>query len=321
MHGLAIRTRAAALAVAALAAATLRAGGPQTAAARTTDIDGVAATVGSDTILKSEVLAEMARAGATDALAYPVFVRRLAERALILKAAKAAKTTMQDWVVDDRVRSIAANAFGGDRNKLVEALARDGLSFEDWRNRIKNDLIVAAMKWNEVDKYAQASPAAMRREYDEHPERYRSESLMTLGVILLKPADAAKTEEISAALAEAKAKGSKEFDAAFAKMAKAYSADVRAKNGGVWNDVKPEEVFKPEICAVAAALRPGELSQWGDIDGWKFVVRKISESGDARKTFEQAYEDVERNVRDEESARLYREWIERLEADTPITIR
>ena len=288
---------------------------------RAADIDGVAATVGSDVISKSEVLAEMARAGATDALAYPVFVRRLAERALVLKAAKAAKTTMQDWVVDDRVRSIAANAFGGDRNKLVEALARDGLSFADWRNRIKDDMIVAAMKWNEVDKYVQASPAAMRREYDEHPERYRSESLMTLGVILLKPADAAKTEEISAALAEAKAKGSKEFDAVFAKMAKAYSADVRAKNGGVWNDVKPEEVFKPEICAVAAALRPGETSQWGDIAGWKFIVRKISETGDALKTFEQAYEDVERNVRDAEGARLYREWIERLEADTPITIR
>lgn len=291
------------------------------AAACAVEVDGVAATVGSEAILRSDVLAEMMRAGAKSDAEYPGFVRQLAERKLILKAAKAAKTTMQEWVVDDRVRSITENAFGGDRNKLVAALARDRLTFADWRGRIKDDLIVAAMKWNAVDKYVRASPAAMRREYDTHPERYRAETRVTLAVILLKPSDADKREEIAGALAQARKSGEGAVDAVFAEKAKAYSADGRAAEGGVWRDVKPEEVFKGEICAVAAALKPGEISDWGEIDGWSFIVRKISETGNAFKTFAQAYEDIEKNVRDEEGARLYKEWIERLEADTPIEIR
>lgn len=286
------------------------------------EVDGVAATVGPETILKSDVIGEMARAGAAGGEEeFRRFARTLAERKLILRAAKEAKTTMQDWVVDDRIRTITENAFGGDRNKLVSMLARDRLSYAEWRARIKEDLIISAMKWNVVDRNVRVSPAAMQREFAGHPERYRSEELQTLAVILLKPSDAGKAEEISRAIAAAKAKGEAACSAAFSDMAKRHSADSRAQEGGVWKDVRPEEVFKSEICQVAKALPVGGISPWTDLGGWKFLVRKISVKGGGRKTFAEAYEDVERNVRQAESERLYREWMERLEAETPVNVK
>ena len=86
------------------------------------EVDGVVATVGTESILKSDVIGEMRRAGADDSQ----FVEgrnRLIERKLILKAAREQKMTMQDWVVENRIREIIDSAFGGDMNKLKAVLA------------------------------------------------------------------------------------------------------------------------------------------------------------------------------------------------------
>ena len=307
MHGMKIA------AVAAACAAFCAAG-----AGEAVEIDGVAATVGSETILKSEVSAEMARSGLSGRDAFEKTARRLAERRLVLKAAEAAKVTMQDWVVDDRVRSVTMNSFGGDRNKLLAALAKDRLAYADWRKRIKEDLVISAMRWNEIEKSVRVSPADMRREYEEHPERYSSDRLATLAVILLRPADLGLRAEISKALEEAKTGGDAKYRETFAALARRHSADSRAKEGGVWKDVRPDVEFRPEICKAADALAVGETSQWGDLDGWAFIVRKDSEKASKRKSFAEAYEDVARNVREAETERRYGEWIKRLEKETPV---
>ena len=107
---------------------------------------------------------------------------------------------MQDWVVENRIHDIISRAFNGDRNKLMEALAKDKVSYPEWRQRIKDDMVVNAMRWQIVDKNIQASPAAMRDEYAAHPERYIAERRVTVSAILLKPGDAEKSDEIDEAL-------------------------------------------------------------------------------------------------------------------------
>ena len=274
------------------------------------EIDGLAATVGSATILKSEVYAEMRRAGIQDDSRYEEILARLVERSLMLKAAADAKMTLQEWVVDDRIRTIIDDAFGGDRNKLVESLAREKTTYADWRKRIKDDMIVGAMRWNTVDKNVIASPSALLAEYKAHPERYRSEPRMTVAVILLKPEDRAKRPEVNGAI---ESKG-------FAEAARTYSADSRAKDGGVWKDVKPEEVFNPAVCAEIARIDEGKISRWIDLDGWSFLVKKISGSASKPRTFAEAYDDIAAAVKEAEAKRLYNEWMERLKAGTYIHI-
>ena len=82
------------------------------------EVDGLAATVGGVSILRSDVIADMRRAGAAPS-EYESFRNRLIDRQLILKAAEAAKVTMQEWVVDNRVKEIVDRFFQGDRNKLI----------------------------------------------------------------------------------------------------------------------------------------------------------------------------------------------------------
>ena len=280
------------------------------ASAAVVEIDGVAAKVGTATILKSDVVAEMRRRGIQDEARYEEVRNRLIERELILKASAKSKLTMQDWVVEDRVRQIVDDVFGGDYNKLKESLVRERLTYGDWHRRIKEDLIVSAMRWNTVDKNVRATPAAMRAEYDAHPEKYRADARVTVSVILLKPEDRDKRPEVDGAIKER----------GFAEAARTYSADGHAKDGGVWKDIRPEDVFKPEICAEIAKTQQGSLTGWIDLDGWSFLLRKESESGDRVRTLEEAYDDVEASVRESEAKRLYEAWMERLKADTYIHV-
>ena len=276
------------------------------------EVDGIAATVGTKQILRSDVYAAMRRQGPAtiDESRYEAVRNDLIERALILKAAEDAKMQMQDWVVEDRVRTIIEDGFGGDRNRLVETLSREKIPYADWRRRIKEELIVGAMIWNTVTKHVRASPAEMRAEYAEHPERYRAEAKVTVSVILLKPADAAKREEVAEVIRTE----------SFAEAARRFSADTHAAEGGVWKEVDPAEVFKPQVSDEIAKMPKGAVSPWIEIDGWSFLLRKDDETAAAPRSFADAYDDIEAHVLAANRKKLTEAWVERMKADTYIRI-
>lgn len=273
------------------------------------EVDGIAAKVNASVILKSDVITEMRRAGLS-ADRYSEVLNEMIERKLILKAASESKMTMQEWVVENRIREIIANAFDGDRNKLMETLAQQKVSYPEWRKRMLDDMIVSAMRWQMIDKNIVASPAAMREEYANNPERYMAGGTTTISVILLKPEDAGKRDEVTELLKSEP----------FGDVAKRYSVDSRAAAGGVWKDIVPADVFRPEVCREIADMPVGTLSRWIDLDGWSFLLRKDDESSLRQMSFAEAYDDIERNVRDELAMEQYDRWIERLKAESFVRI-
>lgn len=261
------------------------------------EVDGVVATVNTHQILRSDVLSEMARLG-VHASEYSNILNELINRKLILKAAGDAKMTIQEWVIENRVREIINRSFSGDRNKLMETLSRNKIAYPEWYARIREDMIISAMRWNAVEKHATASPAAMMKMYSNNPERYAEGAKVSVSVITLTPAESSKREEISEAL---KTKDFSEF-------AKAYP------------DIVPEDVFSPVICEEIREMPKGTISHWIDIGGWSFLVKKDDEKPGKARTFVEAYDDVEMDVRAEESKRIYDAWIQRLRAEAYIKV-
>ncbi len=257
-------------------------------AAFAVEVDGIAATVGTETILKSDVAEELRRAGLGEDRFNDVR-NNLIERKLIVKAAADAKMTMQDWIVENRIREIVDSAFEGDRNKLIDMLTRQKLSYPEWRTRIKDDLVVSAMRWNTIDKNASASPAEMRAEFKAHPERYRKEARVSVLVQAMKPGEQKPTD----------------FNEATAKK---------------YESVDPKEVFHPAVEAALAKLKKGEMSDWIEMDGWNFRIRKTDETSALALSFAEAYDEIERNVRAANAEKLYKAWMERLKAETYIKI-
>ncbi len=263
------------------------------------DVDGVAARVGSDSILRSDVIEELRRGGPQNARSYSETLNWLIERKLILRAAAESKMTMQEWVVENRVREIVNRAFGGDRNKLIESLGQQKLSYPEWYAKVKEDLIVGAMRWNVVDKNTAASPAALRKEFEANRNRYVKGRKVTVVILSLPPTEAAKRGEIEKSLKEKKLE------------------DL----GGVrYADIDPRAQFESRLAQEVEAAEVGTVGKWIDIGGWSFLLRKDADAPGKVPTFEEAYEAVEAEVKEQEARRLYRAWLERLKAETYIKI-
>ena len=285
-----------------------------------TVMDGTAARVDAAVITIGDVMAEIRnnprwRAGVNladrkeFAEMYRRVVRHLVERKLILKAADEAKMDLQEWVVDSRVQEIVRDHFGGDVNRLNQTLAEAKTTFGDWRRTVREDMVVAAMRYRKIEQNVSASPGAMRAEYEANPGRYAVPPSVTLSVILLAPGkDAKPPAERAEDLLKQLAAG-----ADFAKLARENSADTRAAQGGLWENVNPKDYFLPEIVAHIDALKPGETSKRPLVFGrYAVIVRKISQKDGGRRSFAEAYADIEANVRNAERERLYNEWIDAL---------
>lgn len=268
-------------------------------AAFAVEVDGIVARVGSEAVLRSDVCNEMRRMGLQDDSRFTEIRNEMIDRKLILKAASGSGMTMQEWVIENRVREIINKAFDGDRNKLIEMLKQQRVSYPEWHQRLKEDLIVGAMRWNVVDKNVTASPRELRQEYEAHPERYRQDARMTVSVILLSPEQQSRRDEISAALA------SKSFE---------------ELGGKVYADIKPDDVFKPEIVKELSEMPKGTISRWIELDGWSFLLRKDKESVGKQMSFEDAYDQVEAAVKEANARKLYEAWIERLRSETYIKV-
>ena len=85
-------------------------------------------------------------------------------------------------------------------------------------------------------------------------------------------------------------------------------------------DVKPEDLFVPEICQAIAALPVGGSSDWVELGGKRFRFMKTAETVSGARTFAEAYDDIEANVRREKAKAAHAAWVERLRADNYIKI-
>ena len=283
-------------------------------------LDGLAAKVNDAVITVGDVVGEMRRMNSKADFreAYSNAVEEAINRRLILNAALEKKLEMQEWLVDNRIREIVKDNFDGDMNKLNAQLAQSKVPLTDWRNQIRDDMIVNAMRFQMVDKGADPTPAQMHSEYLMHRDRYCSEAKSSVSVILLRPAEDDKTPSVSTRSEEIF--GRLDAGEKFAELAKLFSADSHAKDGGLWKDVKPEEAFRPEIVETIDKLKVGQVSRLVNLDGWGFIVRKESETTDQQLSFEDAYDQIVRNLRKEIVKARHDAWIARMRDEAFIKI-
>ena len=291
-------------------------------------LDGVAAYVNDEMITIAEVMSEVRRSPWTDTAPelrerrlrelYKATLDALIDRKLILTAAKKSKMQLQSWAVENRVREIVANNFDGDQTKLHNLLADRKITLEEWKKNLEEDLTITAMRYQQVEKRVAPTPTDVRAEYEANKGRYQTENAVAVSMIVLDVPEKASDESV-----ESRAKKIDEALKAgtpFATLAKKYSKDAKAADGGSWGKVNPDDVFRKEIVEALAKLSPGQVSPVLMLDGYGYIVRK-EEQQDARTlTFEEAAPYVEKHLRMRQGEKLYQEWTERLRKEAYIKI-
>lgn len=235
---------------------------------------------------------------------FPVVRDLIVDRMLILEEYEASGANLPSTYFNARVEEILAEDYGGDEAKLKESLRRAHMTYDAWVKQVREDVIVQAMRQLQVGKKIQVTPRRVKTYFAEHMDDFATETGTRVRTILILPDQgAAAAEEVMAAL---KAGGD------FAELAKRYSADSQAAQGGDWGYVKPEEAFSPVIAEALKKLKVGEYSDILESAGYRFIVQKVDVQRGARPKLQDVWPQVESAVRAELGRERYREWIEGL---------
>lgn len=287
---------------------------------RSVPIDGVASFVNDRAITISDVLSAMQPVQArliqayegeelTKRLreAYEDALRTLIERDLILDAYKQQKTQLPEWAIDNRINEIIGDQFGGDRSALNDALQKDRLTYEEWRDDVRNHLIVQYMHSGQVDRNVAVSPSAVRAEYDRHPDRYREPVQVKLRMIVLKTGKGAMGKSEAAEAIRRRALAGEDFS----DLAREVSEGTKAQDGGDWGWMEPT-LLRREIADALESMVLGDVSEVIETDDDLYVV-KLDDHRPARVVpFNEVQTGIERELRRKESDARYQEWVGRL---------
>lgn len=291
--------------------------------AETSLYDGVAAYVNDKVITVDTVMQELhtnfdlsavprAEQPARVRELFPVMRDLLIDRILIVGDYEASGAELPQDAVNRRVQEIIAREFRGDRALLQQTLKENRMTYAMWEKQIRENLIVQAMRYLQVGKKINVSPAAVRRYYEKHSGDFALGSAARVRSILITPDKGrAFADELVRQL---------DAGASFAELAKAHSADEKAAEGGDWGFVDPATTFAPVIAQAIGALKVGERSPVIEQAGYCTILLKEDVRPGRVRPLEEVWGEVYDALNAELGAERYKAWVDGLRANAFVRV-
>jgi peptidyl-prolyl cis-trans isomerase SurA len=289
-------------------------------------VNGIAVIVGDSVITYKEILTRTAKDEAFLADVYgdrpAMFVQKrqelwdstveeLVQRRLILKEFNTAGYNLpESWIQDRISRDIKTY---GDRLTLTRTLQAEGITFETYRRRVRENIIIEAMWQQNVPGDPIVSPFKIEQYYAQNTEEFNVPHQVKLRMIVLpkRPGETPGStlrlgEEILSKLNEG---------AAFAEMAKLYSTGQHAAEGGDWGWID-RNVLRPELDERAFAMRAGQRSDVIETPEACYIMLVEENRAAHTKTLADVRDEIEAKLKAEETNRMRKRWIDRLKTKT-----
>jgi parvulin-like peptidyl-prolyl isomerase len=197
----------------------------------------------------------------------------------------------------------------------------DGLSWEDYRQKLREQIKRAKLVSRVARREVTVDDEGLKRFYIEHIERFKeSDQIRASHILIMIPQDA---DDL---LVEAlRHKGEKILEKLrrgkdFGELARLYSDDVSAKNGGDLGFFKRGELL-PEFERVTFNLQTGQISGLVRTKIGFHIIKITERKEGSVIPFEEVTEKVKNQYIEEESHRLYKVWLKKVKAESFIEVK
>ena len=286
--------------------------------------DGIAAQVGSDIVLVSEVM-EAAAPGAARARAagagpeelrelHAEVLEQMIERALIRQVVKRAEIGATDAEVDEAIAGIAREN-GITQEQIQKSVEAQGMPYAVYRERIRGEIEHSKVLNDVVAARVRVSDEELRTLYDEGLAKYPQggeELDLRLIVVTPKGDKPGAKEEACAKVAAARARvvAGEPFDAVAREV-----SESNPESGGAQGWVHESQLARWMRPAVQS-LQPGGLSELVESDFGCGVVLVEDRRAFVPLGFEEAKPRLHQRVAEQRMAEEYARFIEKLRAQT-----
>lgn len=296
------------------------------------ELTRVVAVVNNEPITSTELQQYMVRAKRQvakqgvqipeDELRQQVLEQMILEK-LQLQVAKRMGITVNDTAIDRAIEDIARRN-NMTLDALKQALAADGITFEQFREQIRREMTIARLRDREMEGRVMVSDAEVNHFLANNPDVMRRIEAEAGNVtqthvrhILVRTNQTTNDEAAKAKLLALRERIVNGVD--FAELAKANSDDGSAFKGGDLGWINPGDTV-PQFEEAMNRLAPGEISQPVKTPfGWHLIQvlerRPLTASEDYRRNY------ARQLLRRQKMEQAYNAWLQTIRAEAFVEIR
>jgi peptidyl-prolyl cis-trans isomerase SurA len=232
---------------------------------------------------------------------------QLIERQLILDEYKTAGYSFPETIIEDTIDDRIRQQYR-DRVTLMQSLREAGTTFESYRKRTREDIIIQAMRQKNLTTDILISPQKIVTYYEQNKTNYAVGEQAKLRMIVLnkQSSDTGSARQLADEIERKLKEG-----ASFREMAKIYSDGPQRANEGDWGWAE-RSVLRKELADEAFKLKKGERSGVIELNDscWLVLVEDKREAH--TRPLNEVRDDIERILRQRENERQRQKWIGRL---------
>jgi parvulin-like peptidyl-prolyl isomerase len=237
---------------------------------------------------------------------------KLLANELILHEFQTAGYNIPESFIDDAVQDQIKSRFG-DRATATKTLQARGITYEKFRQQVRERIIIQVMREKYISSGIIVSPHKVETYYLAHRDDFKVEDEVKLRMIVLdrsSDTNAPDTKELAKEILRKLDEG-----ASFAEMAKIYSQGSQRAQGGDWDWVE-RSVLRKELAEVAFSLKPGQRSGVIETPSAYYLMLVEDTKTAHCKPLIDVRDQIEHTLVLDEQKRLEKQWIDRLRKKT-----
>jgi parvulin-like peptidyl-prolyl isomerase len=243
----------------------------------------------------------------------------LIERQLVLSEFEKLGGTIKAQYVEDDINGIIRDSFGGNREKFLHELANNNMTIKKFREQREKMMVVSVLRQRQIKDLPPPTPAQVEAFYRKNAEKFRDKAYIKFSTITIPKypvGDANASPESQSKLAE-EIRTKIGNGADFAQMAKTYSQDSRADQGGDWG-LQDRDSLNAEIAEVAFALKPGAISKVVEVGANYMIIFCEAKQPGVQEPLEKVRTQIEKVISSEMGRDAVNRWLSGLAAKAVI---
>lgn len=248
-------------------------------------------------------------------------LNQLIEDKLVYQEAQKQKMDVDESMLDNEIEDLKKR-FPTDQ-ALEDALQQDGLNFKEMRDRMRRQSMIRQLQDREVRSRIVVSPLEVERYYQDHPEEFAGNESVRVRSMTTRKNEEAMQKGLKDEAAKSKIEQVKKNIAGgekFEEMAKRFSEDTQAKNGGLGDWTEPGMMI-PVIDSVIFKLNPGEMSEIVESPMGYHLFRMEERREKYKKNFPEVREQIYDKLFRQKSQARFQEWMKELRRDAYISVQ
>jgi len=249
-------------------------------------------------------------------------LEHLIDKRLLEQKVKELNIKVSDEEIKQAIDDVKKQNNMASQEALVSALASQGLTFEQYRNQLQEQIEKLKLISMEVRAKIQVGETEMLEYYEANRARYTEEDTFRARHIFFRtsekaPADDIKKTMTTALMVLAEAKSGKDF----VELAKSYSEDPAArKDGGALGVFKKGDMM-PELETAILGMKPGEVSELVYTPAGFHIIKLEERTTGKMKPFESVKAEIEDALYRKKAEERFNQWAKELRAKASIEVK